>query len=345
MTARSENEGMGGLGPSLEEKVRFLSVPRHYPGRPNDVQVLETHMSYVFMTSSEVYKLKKPVHNNYFDFSNQRLRRENCIREVDLNRRLAPTTYLGLISLKQRDTAKLQLEGTGRATDWLIQMRRLPASRMLDRLIKRNQLTSGHIDQLGRLLSDFYLHADRIDISPGDYRRRYQTYVENWTESLYNPLYELPNKQLERLGDRLQNFLSQGDTNGFETRSEKVVEAHGDLKPEHICFTEPPEIFDGLEFSRELRCLDPAEEIAFLAIECERLKADQVGSQLFQLYSRFTRDTVPDHHIHFYKAYRCLLRAHLAARHLLDEDVKKPEHWVEQSHSYFNMAEYYAGQL
>jgi len=345
MRGRTDNSLFEGVFPSLVEKVRFLSTPGHYPGYPSRVQVMQTHMSYVFLTSRDVYKLKKPVHNHYFDFRTLEARRQNCEAEVQLNRRLAPMTYLGLVSLNRQDSTTLQLGGKGRVAEWLVHMRRLPTEQMLDSLILNRQLTPDRIDLLGRVLVDFYRRAEPVDITPEDYRNRYQGYVETSIQDLRDPLYELPAPRLDGLAGRLQRYLSLRGFYGLEPRAGRVVEAHGDLRPEHICYTHPPAIIDCLEFSQELRSLDPIEELSFLAIECERLQAGLVGERLLQLYSRLTEDMVPDSLIYFYKAYRCLLRAKLSAWHVLDDGVKKPEQWLERTGDYLERAEHYAAQL
>ena len=345
MRGRTDNTLFEGVFPSLTEKVRFLSTPGHYPGYPSRVQVVQTHMSFVFLTSRDVYKMKKPVHSHYFDFRTLAARRQNCEMEAHLNRRLAPMTYLGLVSLNRVDSTTLQLGGKGRVAEWLVHMRRLPTEQMLDYLIQNRQLTPDRIDLLGRVLVDFYRRAAPVDITPEDYRTRYLGYVESSIEALREPLYNLPGHRLDRLEGHLQRFLSLRGLYGLEPRAGRVVEAHGDLRPEHICFTHPPAIIDCLEFSRELRSLDPVEELSFLAIECERLQSGLVGERLLQLYGRLTEDLVPDSLIQFYKAYRCLLRAKLSAWHLLDENMKKPEHWLERTRDYLDRAEHYAALL
>lgn len=345
MRGRTDNNLFEGVFPSLAEKVRFLSTPGHYPGQPSRVQVVQTHMSFVFLTSRDVYKMKKPVHNHYFDFRTLAARRQNCETEVQLNRRLAPMTYLGLVPLNRLDSTTLQLGGKGRVAEWLVHMRRLPTEQMLDYLIRNRQLTPDRIDLLGRIMVDFYRRAAPVEITPEDYRIRYQGYVEASIEDLREPLYKLAAQQLDRLAGRLQRYLSLRGLYGLDPRAGRVVEAHGDLRPQHICYTHPPAIIDCLEFSKELRSLDPIDELCFLAIECERLKAGLVGERLLQLYSRLTQDMVPDSLIHFYKAYRCLLRAKLSAWHLLDDGVKDPEHWMERTRDYLERAEHYAGLL
>lgn len=345
MRGRSDTELFEGVFPSLSEKVRFLSTPGHYPAQPSRVQVIQTHMSYVFLTSRDVYKMKKPVYNQRFDFRTLAARRRNCEAEVQLNRRLAPVSYLGLVPLIRYDSTTLQLGGKGRVAEWLVHMRRLPTEQMLDYLIEHNQITPDRIDLIGRVLVDFYRRAEPLPIAPEDYRQRYRAYVDDCIEHLREPYYDLPSRQLDRLGTELHRYLALQGIYGLDPRAGRVVEAHGDLKPQHICFTHPPAIIDCLEFDKELRSLDPVEELCFLAIECERIDASLFGERILQLYSRLTQDMVPDSLIHFYKAYRCLLRAKLSAWHVLDEGIVNPEYWLRRSREYLNRAEHYATQL
>jgi aminoglycoside phosphotransferase family enzyme len=100
------------------------------------VEAIETHMSWVFLTHDHAYKLKKPVCSSFLDFSTMDARRHYCEEELRLNRRLAAEVYLGIVELTLNSLGHLQLDGSGRAIDWLIKMRRLPMHRMLDYCIK-----------------------------------------------------------------------------------------------------------------------------------------------------------------------------------------------------------------
>ena len=97
--------------------------------------MIETHMSWVYLTDRHAYKLKKPVRYDYLDFSTLEARRQNCEDEIRLNRRLAPDVYLAAIPLTVDAEGGLRLDGTGAVVDWLVKMRRLPADQMMDRAI------------------------------------------------------------------------------------------------------------------------------------------------------------------------------------------------------------------
>src|SRR5574341_2429097 len=136
--------------PGIREKVAFLSKPESYPAPTRTVETKETHMSWVFLTDTQAWKLKKPVRLDYLDFSDPEARRRNCEQEVRLNRRLAPEVYLGIAPLILDRQGKMRLEGEGEPIDWLVVMRRLPAARLLDRAIADQTVSEADARKVGR---------------------------------------------------------------------------------------------------------------------------------------------------------------------------------------------------
>lgn len=116
----------------LQAKVACLSRPEIYPERPAAVEVVQTHMSFVFLTGSYAYKLKKPVRYHFLDFSTLEARYRDCQEEVRLNRRLARDVYLGVVPLTLAPQGGLRLGGDGEPVEWLVQMRQLPKRLMLE---------------------------------------------------------------------------------------------------------------------------------------------------------------------------------------------------------------------
>ena len=121
--------------PGIAEKVAFLCRPEAYASRPTRVELKETHMSCLFLTDRHVWKLKKPARYDYLDFSTVEARKADCELEVELNRRLAPDVYLGVVPLVSDPHGRMHIGGEGRIIDWLVVMRRLPEDRMLDAAI------------------------------------------------------------------------------------------------------------------------------------------------------------------------------------------------------------------
>ena len=325
--------------PDLAAKVDFLRRPSAYPDAPRRGEAPETHMSWVFLTEQYVYKLKKPVRWDVLDFSTPELRRIDCEEEVRLNRRLARDVYLGVRALTLEPDGGLALDGAGRAVDWLVHMRRLPAESMLDHRIEAGRVEEDHVRPVARLLARFYAAAEAIPCTPQAYRERLAEGTRaDWRE-LLRPAFGLPGEQVSAIAKEQLAFLERrADLFEQRVREGRIVEGHGDLRPEHICLGPEPAIIDCLEFSRDLRVLDPADELAFLALECERLGAPAVGGWFLAAYAEATGDEPPPELLAFHRAYRALRRAKIAVWHLNDPDVRDPERWRRRALAYLALA-------
>jgi aminoglycoside phosphotransferase family enzyme len=300
-------------------------------------------MSWVFLTDAEAWKLKKPVRYDYLDFSTPEARRRNCEEEVRLNRRLSPEVYLGLAPLTIDARGDLQLAGKGEVIDWLVRMRRLPADRMLDRAIGDRTVSAADARKVGALLARFYKQAPPVAMTASEYRSRLAADVLASRQELANPEYGLPVDLLESIASAQLAFLKQ-ESELFDDRARagKIIEAHGDLRPEHICLEREPVIIDCLEFNRDFRILDPASELAFLALECERLGAPWVGDLILATYRDETGDRPPERLLVFYKSYHACLRAKIAVWHLKDhEDWAK---WTNKATRYLRLADSIASE-
>lgn len=326
----------------IEEKVAFLRQPDIYPDRPKRVEVIETHMSWVFLTESLAYKLKKPVRYDFLDFSTLEARHKDCEREVSLNRRLAGHIYLGTVPLTIQGDGDLQLDGEGRVVEWLVQMRRLPADRMLDAAIREGTVDADDVRKLSQVLADFYRLSLLLPISPAEYRRRFEEDIQSNLIELRDIRYALPKAQVDRLAAAQRQFLTeQGYLLEQRARDGRIIDAHGDLRPQHICLTASPVIIDCLEFKREFRILDPVDELAYLAIECERLGAPAIGEEILGYYSEVTGYICPLELIGFYKAFRACLRAKIAVWHFVDHEVRDHQRWLRLARTYLDLAERY----
>ncbi|MBS1188847.1 MAG: hypothetical protein H6R10_639 [Rhodocyclaceae bacterium] len=327
----------------IDAKVAFLRAPGAYPGPPDRVETIETHMSWVFLAGDSAYKLKKPVRRSYLDFSTLPARRRNCSEEIRLNRRLAPDVYLDKQPLTLAAGGGLELGGSGAVVDWLVHMRRLPAGRMLDRLLREGAVDSAELRKLAAVLARFYGRAPRIPWPPGAYARHLRRGLEISGAALLHPRYGLPADRIRGILAAQRQFLAHRASLLEErARTGRVVDGHGDLRPEHICLERVPKIIDCLEFNREMRQADAADELAFLALECERLGREDFGPALLELYARLSGDTPAASLVAFYKSCRACLRAKLALWHLDEEKVSQPEKWPALAGQYVELAEKYA---
>lgn len=325
--------------PGIAAKVAFLSQPAAYPDTPRSVERIETHMSWVFLTDRHAYKLKKPVRYDGLDFSSLELRRLNCEEEVRLNRRLTRDVYLGTLALTRTHRGTLALAGEGETLDWLVHMRRLPADRMLDERIRRGEIDEASVRPAAERLAEFYARAEAAELAPDSYRKRLAEGVRSDLHELCRPEFGLPAERVKEVAEVQLAFLERhGALFDQRVREGRIIEGHGDLRPEHICLTPEPAIIDCLEFSRDLRIVDPADELAFLALECERLRKPVVGRWFLETYTRIAGDDPPPALLQFHRTYRALRRATIAAWHLQDPSVRDHEKWRKRARRYIELA-------
>jgi len=326
----------------IAAKVAFLSQPSVYPDHPSRVDVIQTHMSWVFLTDQLVYKLKKPVRFDFLDFSTLERRHHDCMEELRLNRRLAPDVYLDVVPLTIDASGQLHLGNEGEPVEWLVKIKRLPRELMLDQAIANNQVDQSDVRDFTKRLAEFYQQAEPVAMTAQAYQQRLAQSIHAYSQGLLKPDYEIPHRRVDTVRKSLLNYLSE-KSDLFNTRiaEHRIVEAHGDLRPEHVCLTRPPVFIDCLEFNRDLRNLDPADELAFLALECEYAGAGWIGQVVFETYRQQTDDDPPQSLIYFYKA----LRARLSIQHLDDHDTNERQKWTRRALDYLQLAEHHAEML
>jgi aminoglycoside phosphotransferase family enzyme len=326
-------------GPDLAAKVLFLAEPSSYAEATGRVDTVETHMSWVFLTDRHAWKLKKPVRQSYLDFSTEAARRHYCAEELRLNRRLTQDVYLATVPLTIDASGRLRLGPGGAVVDWLVKMRRLPAERMLDRMIRAG---SAHADDVRRIvgtLCHFYRDCAPVAMGETENRERFAAGIADNLVELGLREFALPLSIIEPICARQRAFLERaGALLDARVRGGRIVEAHGDLRPEHICLEREPQIIDCLEFSVDLRLLDTADELAFLALECERLGAAWMRRSIFEACAELSGDAPPDALVHFYQSYRACLRAKIAIWHLKEPSLTEPSKWTTQAQEYLRLA-------
>ena len=306
----------------MREKVRFLADPRHYPHRPHSVDVIETHFAWVFLAGRRAYKLKKPLRQASLDYRKLARRERGCREELQLNRRLAREVYRSVVPLARDPHGALMLRRGGTITDWLIEMRRLPAGRMLDAALREGTFRGGDLGRLMAGLAEFFLRrAGQRPMSDRAYRVRLRGQILGNERELCAPELALGSRRVIEVTRAQLDFLAHRP-GMFAGRGARLLDGHGDLRPEHVFLGTPSRqacVIDCLEFDARLRRLDPAEEIAFLALECLRLDAPAVADELIARYRRATGDPAPQPLMHFYMSRRASIRAQIAAWHLRDE--------------------------
>lgn len=327
---------------SIKEKVAFLKQPGTYFPPPSEVEAIETHMSWVFIAGDIAYKLKKPVVYHFLDLRTLETRWKNCKEEIRLNRRLAPDIYIGIVPIISDKEGKLHIKGEGKIVEWLVKMKRIPRENLLDYAIKHHTANKTGLKKAAELLAGFYKNAQPVHLDPGSYRKKLKDEIEFAFGELSKPLYHFPSALIKALHAYLLRFVDC-HVMLFDDRvaKGKIIEAHGDLKPEHISLAPEPAIIDALEFNRDLRIMDIAEELSFLSIECEVMGDFSAGALFMDVYSKRSQDKIPASLVDFYKIKKACLRTYLVARHIRETRYKNDPRWMTRANAYLRLAENY----
>lgn len=297
-------------------------------------------MSWVFLAGDRVFKLKKPVRYPFLDFETLAAREHFCREEVRLNRRLAPGVYRGVVALTRDSSGELRLGGEGDVVEWLVEMKRLPTGCMLDNRLKEGSVGEADIQRLAELLAEFYRTAEHPQVDPGAFFLRFVDELQADRAVLTRTDLPVDHARTEIVLDRIGTALA-GVRGHIEERAKSghVVDGHGDLRPEHVCLTESIVVFDCLEFNRELRLVDPFDDMAFLGMECTCLGAPWLGPALTSRVAKLLGEEIPHDLLPVYTALHAALRARLSLAHLLDPVPREPAKWAPLARRYLDLAE------
>lgn len=285
------------------------------------VELIQTHISWVFLTDTHAYKLKKPVHFDFVDFRTLEKRRTACQDEVRLNRRLAESVYLDVVPIIVDESGRPIVQphrsdkhSSGDVVEWAVKMRRLPAAASLDQRLLSGRLDSSSTRRIAEHLSAFFRSASATSMSSAAYLARYEDHVRDNARVLSESAGEAHELRVARVSGAQLQFLALKPHLFTQRVDEKrVLDGHGDLRPEHIYLVDEPVVIDCIEFSEELRQIDVADELAFLEMECDVLHASQVGGEISRHCLNALGDAPPLALREFYKCYRACVRAKVAA--------------------------------
>lgn len=333
--------------PASNTLIAGLLQPAAYAHPVRDIELIETHISWVILTGDVVYKIKKPVDLGFLDFSTLEKRRHCCAEEVRLNRRLAPDLYLDMVAITGTP-ARPRPGGDGPAIEYAVRMVQFPQQAQFDRMLAEGRLTAAQLDAVARLVADFHRDADVAgpDSTYGDPGTVLQPVVENFRQVRERIGGDAPAlaqvDALERWSRetfaRLRAVIAQRKAGGF------VRECHGDLHLRNLAWLDGrPLAFDCIEFNPALRWIDVISEVAFLVMDLQDHDQAGLARRFLNAYLEHGGDYAGVRVLPFYLAYRAMVRAKVEAIRALQPGVAAGERTAELAafHGYLDLAESY----
>ena len=268
----------------------------------------ETHSAVVFFVGDRAYKLKKPVDLGFLDFRSRQERQAVCHREVELNRRLAPDVYLGVADV---------LDPSGELCDHLVVMRRMPADRRLSALVTAGADVDDELWRLAHLLASFHAGAERGPAA--DEAARAGALAARWADNTASLLAHARSvvatgavELVQRLAERY--LAGRGPLFDRRITDGRACDGHGDLLADDVfCLDDGPRVLDCIEFDDRLRYGDVLADVAFLAMDLERLGRPDLARRFLAAYREHAGDAWPASLAHHHVAYRAQVRAKVAA--------------------------------
>jgi uncharacterized protein len=336
--------------------IKSLLKDTAYPEPAGEVSLIETHVSFIFLTDSFVYKLKKPVDYGFLNFTTLDRRRFYCEEELRLNRRLCPDLYLGVVELRQTpegprfgstDRGGGSGADGGTLIDYAVKMKKLPEERMLSHLVERGEVTVAQIEEVARYVADFHAKAGRGDeISRcGSVAAIRANWEENFRQAAPFKDEIIPRRDLALIRDYVERFLAE-QAGLFEARVAGgfIRECDGDLHLENICLNDGVCIFDCIEFNESFRFIDTAWDIAFLLMDLEYAGRPELGDRFLEVYREATGDRGLTPLLEFYKCHRAFVRGKVKSIRMTEPGIPKDQLAQARSSAlrYFGLARGYA---
>ena len=300
-----------------ETLVREFMKPGTYDEKvAGPVSLVQTHISWVFLTGRFAYKIKKPVNFGFLDFSSLESRKRFSDLELELNRRLCRDIYLGVLPVVAKDGG-LRVGGEGEPVEYVLKMVQLPQDRLMDKMLAAGKVGMKTVDDLASILSGFHFRAEASDeIS------RYgspESMMTNWSEnfSQTEPFVGrvISAEDFSGVKKRVGQFMAdKRDLLDKRVRERRVRRIHGDLHTGNIFVSGVrPQIFDCIEFNMRFSCMDVAADVAFLSMDLEYRGRPDLSGFFTESYLRYSRDYEMLKLLNFYRCYYAWVRGKVAA--------------------------------
>lgn len=291
-----------------------------------NAEIIETHISWVLLTSDYAFKIKKPVKLEFLDFSTLALRKHFCERELELNRRLASAVYLEVVPLYEVDR-KVLLEPAGEVVDYAVKMQKLAADKRMDKMLENGEVTAHHLHQIADELIPFHKEAhvmEQFDIR--GLQQKFNALGEEVAFMAKEVDESLAEKAIEAMLKADNYLVNKRPLFDNRLHSGFIRDCHGDLHMRNVFLTDPPVIFDCIEFNDEYRQLDLLSEVAFMAMDLDAHDRPDLAEEFFNYYNNkhtISRSPEEKQLFYYFKAYYANVRTKvnvLNLKNIEDED-------------------------
>jgi uncharacterized protein len=330
---------------SQKRLISFLESPAAYPHGPPEIHSIQTHISWVLIAPPFVFKVKKPVNFGFLDFSSLEKRHHFCQREVDLNRRLCPEVYLGVVPI-YRTGPGFSFKADGEVAEFSVKMKQLPSGWFLSELLAKGSVGETEINRVISCLHRFYASEtpsrkieewgtpEKLKISTDENFAQ----VERFMGKTISPA------AFETVRHFTNRFYAVNENLFHERiRQHRIRDCHGDLHLDHIHITpEATTIFDCIEFNDRFRFIDIANDLAFLAMDFDFEGRSDLANLLLQTAARDFRDREMLKVSDFYKCYRAFVRGKVESIQAMESERTGPDQHLKQAARYFRLALRYA---
>ena len=316
--------------------------PGFYPDPTNHVELIETHISQVFLTGQYAYKIKKPVNFGFLDFTDLNKRKFYCEEEVRLNGRLAPDVYLDVIPITKSENS-ITLNGDGTVIEYAVRMKQFDQQGLLSNLIKDNNLSIDHIISLAKIIAEFHQNILKLDSYShiGDADEILKPVIHNF--EILNPIVDSQLlAKLNKIKDaslalhkKLKPVFIKRKQDGF------IRECHGDLHLGNITLINNKIVpFDGIEFNDSFRWIDTMSDVAFLIMDLEDHNKHEYAIEFLNRYLEITGDYQGLQVLRYYKIYRAMVRAKVTGLRLqqIPANTEEYDKDIECLNNYLDIA-------
>ncbi len=328
--------------------VEALMKPEAYDEDPGSIKLVQTHISFVFLTRRFVYKVKKAVNFGFLDFTTLKKRHFFCKKELKLNRRLCGDMYLEVVPINKAVAVKIK--GEGETVEYAVKMKRMPQENIMSNLLEKNKVNDKLVDRIAQVIAEFHSQAktnSRIT-KFGSLAIIETNWNENFEQTEEYSGKTISTEDFKLINGKIENFIRK-NAPLFKKRmvENRIRDCHGDIHSGNIFVTDRIYIFDAIEFNERFRYSDIVSDIAFLAMDLDFKGRTNLSNFFVKKYAEYSGDKELTKLLPFYECYRAYVRGKVVSFKLKDPNISNAEKStaIKEASAFFKLASTYAKTL